>query len=324
MKIAPSHLLLLCFIVPQLLQAQTIEKYYDFEWKPVAEKMARFRTVINKTDSGYVRKDYFIRENRLQMSGKYADKDCEIPDGYFRSYYYNGQIESVGKYIDGKKEGLWLRYYINGKKSDSAVYRAGKLSGIGLSWHNNSLLSDSVSMNDDGSGFEAAWFDNGSPSYTGSYITGNEKDGKWIYYHKNGLPSLSQTYSQGFLVDKKYFDEKGKPQAKVKVENRDAEFVGGKDAWLSYLDRRIYFPQDYELVNTDSAIVVISFTVDENGDMAETFVHTPFHPVFDRIAEKAVRTSPRWRPAIDHNRRVKFKGYHSVNFYEIDPNAVTQ
>ena len=39
------------------------------------------------------------------------------PDQYesVTEYYENGQLQSEGKYKDGKKEGLWKIYYENGQ-----------------------------------------------------------------------------------------------------------------------------------------------------------------------------------------------------------------
>ena len=60
------------------LSGQTIEKYYDYKWNECEADEARFYCQIIKTDSGYVRKDYFIHEKKFQMVGKYKDKETKM------------------------------------------------------------------------------------------------------------------------------------------------------------------------------------------------------------------------------------------------------
>ena len=77
-------------------------------------------------------------------------------------------------------------------------------------------------------------------------------------------------------------------------------------AWGAYLEKKLFFPARYELVNSDKAVVVISATIDEDGKIQDAYIKTPFYPDFDKIALDAVRNSPRWRPARNHNRNVRY------------------
>lgn len=62
--------LLLLFLSIHLLPfAQKIEKFYDWTWKETDIGHARFIATIEKTDSGYARNDYYLREKTLQMRG---------------------------------------------------------------------------------------------------------------------------------------------------------------------------------------------------------------------------------------------------------------
>lgn len=62
---------------------QKMEKFYNYRWQACEPIMARFYSQVLKTDSGYVRDDYFIKENSLQMAGKYDDTDCKVENGRF-------------------------------------------------------------------------------------------------------------------------------------------------------------------------------------------------------------------------------------------------
>ena len=294
--------------------AQTVEKFYGWQWEPCEANEARFYTTITKTDSGYNRNDYFIHERSLQMSGKYNDLDCKIANGYFRYFHSNRKLESEGNYVNGKKSGLWLSYHNNGMMSDSTVYSFGKMIGTSLSWHPDGSISDSTIENEDGSGILVSWFENGSPSIAGFYSTGRKQDGKWKYFHSNGTISSIEVFNTGKLVDKTYYDEQGKKQTDTTNKDRDAIFPGGNSAWHDYILKKLYFPDQYKIVNADKAVVVVSFAVNEEGKVVDVFVSTPFYPEFDRIAEAVISHSSKWKPAIKHNRKVKFWMRQPVTF----------
>jgi antitoxin component YwqK of YwqJK toxin-antitoxin module len=296
------------------LSSQTVEKFFDFQWKPCDVNEARFYSIITSTDSGYIRNDYFIHEKSLQMSGKYNDLDCNVANGYFRYFHSNGILESEGSFVHGKKNGLWLSFHNNGLMSDSAVYNLDNVTGTRLSWHTNGYISDSTTQNEDGSGVQASWFENGSPSIAGLYSAGRKQHGKWKYYHKNGAISSIEIFKEGKLINKTYFDEEGKSQRDTTTKDRDPVFPGGNSAWNDYILKKIYFPDQYKIVNGDKAVVVISFAINEDGKVVDVFVNTPFYPKFDKIAESAISHSPKWKPAIKHNRKVKFLVMQAVTF----------
>jgi antitoxin component YwqK of YwqJK toxin-antitoxin module len=297
---------------------QDIEKYYDYNWRKCEPNRARFYSAVYKTDSGYVRKDYYIREKSLQMLGKYEDVDLKIANGYFRFYHTDNALSSFGQYVNGKKEGLWLRYYADGMHSDSTVYVHGEITGTSLSWHPNGQLMDSVTILEDGSGVELAWFDNGKLSSTGRLINTSKPDGTWKYYHRNGKVSSIESYSNGSLLNKAYFDEMGTESADTTNKDSRPVFPGGIDSWKEYLLDNVHFPQGEKLVNGDKAVVIINFSVDEEGKVGDVSVGAAFHPKFDEIARKVILNSPNWRPALNHNRKVKQWMRQPVAFAETE------
>jgi antitoxin component YwqK of YwqJK toxin-antitoxin module len=305
--------ILLIFIFSNA-HSQTIQKFFDYKGEPCRAEEARFYSLIAETDSGYVRRDYFIREKSLQMFGKFSDMDCEIENGYFTYFHSNGKLSAQGKFVNGRKEGLWLNFHSNGMMKDSAVYKAGKVLGTSLSWHANGFISDSSVMNEDRSGVEVSWFDNGVPSSAGKYAEGKRKQGKWVFYHKSGAISSIEVYDEGILDDKTYYDETGQIQADNKDRGREAEFKGDPNGWQRYLYRSVYFPKEYKLVNTDKVVVVIEFVINEEGKVEDAVVSNPFSPEFDNIALNAILQSPKWKPAINHNRNVKQQLKQYVSF----------
>ena len=293
--------------------AQKIEKYYNYRGKDTTPANARFYGVIEKTDSGWHRRDYFIHEKLLQMKGTFEDSACKKPNGEFRYFHSNGNLSRSGRYIHGKRDGLWVSYHYNGMMSDSTAYSNGHKTGVSCEWYENGYTSDSSVWNADGSGVEAGWFNNGTPSYAGSYGPREKKQGKWMYYHRNGKPSATELYNDGVLIDKQYFDEQGNVTDTVNKDRR-ASYPGGQKSWQKYLGNQLYFPKEYNLVNGDKAIVVVEAIIDEEGNVTNVAVVMPFHPAFDKIAVDVVRKSRQWEPAIQHNRKVQYKIKQPVFF----------
>jgi antitoxin component YwqK of YwqJK toxin-antitoxin module len=306
-------LFLLAIIFSLETFAQRIEKYYDYRWRDTTPENARFYATIEKTDSGWNRHDYFILEKSLQMKGTYEDSACKKQNGEFHYFHSNGSLWQAGRYIHGKKDGLWVSYHFNGMMSDSTTYSNGHRIGVSCGWYENGYPSDSSAWNADGSGVEVGWFDNGIPSYAGNYGPREKKQGKWMYYHRNGKPSAIELYKEGVLIDKQYLDEQGNVTDTVNKDRR-ASYPGGLKSWQKYLGNQLYFPTNYKLVNGDKAIVVIDAIIDEEGNVTNVTVGTPFHPAFDKIAVDVIRKSRQWEPAIQHNRKVQSKIKQPVFF----------
>lgn len=312
-----KRLLFLLSFLSSICYGQKIEKYYNYQWRETEASKARFYGLIEKTDSGWHRRDYFLRENRLQMDGLYEDDSCKYANGSFKYYHANGFFSGGGKFLHGKRQGLWVHYYDNGMMEDSGYYENGKAMGIHLSLHRNGYPADSTSWQPDGSGVIVAWFDNGVPAYAGRYLAG-KRNGPWQFFHKNGNLSAKEIYANGQLRDKQYFDEAGNAITDTTNHDREADFPGGMQAWSKYLSKKLYFPEQYKLVNTDQVVVVVDFTIDENGKVKDIAAAVPFHPAFDKIALDAVRRSPDWTPAIQQNRKVSFRQRQAITFAQQD------
>lgn len=308
--------LLSLFFFCALHAAAQERKYYDWEWKPCEQSLARFISLTERTDSGWLRKDFFTATKKLQMRGLYKDSACKIRNGWFRYYYANEQVSSFGRYVNGKKDGLWLRWHFNGMMYDSVVYISGEPSTI-MAWHSNGYMADSSVYNEDGNAVHLYWFDNGGLSHSGQSYRG-KKEGEWRYFHKNGKPAAVEIYKQDLLAGGKYYDETGKLLADATNKNRDAEFKGGRKKWKSYLANNLDFLDGVKLVNTFFVTVVVAMTIDEEGNVTDAYIDVPVSPAFDRQALKILQRSPAWVPAVDHNRNVKYAYRQPITFGLVD------
>ena len=302
----PLLLAMLCSLAIPPAHCQKIEKYYDYQWHQTDAQHARFYSLIERTDSGWHRRDYYLHSLTLRMEGLYEDSACKIPSGWFRYFHPTRYIESMGAYRNGKKQGLWLQYYGDGALFDSTVFESGSPIGVRVSWYRSGYMCDSGNYNPDGSGVHIVWFDNGQPSYAGRYGPGFKKYGKWQYFYREGGLSDEEVYDlQGKLLRKSYFDEKGRPQTDTANDDREAAFPGGLKAWANYLSRALYFPDQYKFMNGDEATVVVKAAITEDGRVMDAEVEVPFYPALDKIALDVLKRSPNWIPAMNHHRKVK-------------------
>jgi TonB family protein len=297
-------LLSLCIIASLHTQAQVKTEYYDWQWKPCDISLARFYAVIKKTDSGWYRNDFYMATQKLQMAGLYQDAGTKKENGWFSYFYPNENLSSAGRYVNGKKQGLWLLYHYNGMMSDSSFYEDGNLRGTSISWYNNAYIADSANYTSDGKAVYVSWFDDGTPSSAGR-LGNDKKEGAWQYFHKNGNNAALEKYRQDELLSRIYYDENGTQLADTSNKDRDAQFKGGEKKWRDYLFGSLQFPADVKLVNTDVITVVVNATIDEEGKISDVYVSVPFNPKFDDEALRAMKRSPKWLPAIRQNRRVK-------------------
>lgn len=309
-------LLLHILLIPAIAFSQQSETFYDFNWKPCEPSKARFYSTVQKTDSGWLREDYFLSNRRLQMKNLYADAECNIANGTGLYYYANGQLQSAGRRVKGKREGVCVSYHSNGMMSDSGYYQNDKPLGNYYRWHRNGFPADSLAWINDSTQVQYSWFDDGAPS-AGGFVQKNELHGRWKYYHHNGQVSGELLYEKGKVVEEKYYQEDGTPLADPKKAFGDAHFKnGGNKGWVKYMEKSVYWPQGVVLTNTEFVTIGISYTINEEGKPVDVEVYTPFNSLFDDIAVKIIRNSPAWVPAVLYNRKVKQHFRQPVTFVQ--------
>ncbi len=88
----------------------------------------------------------------------------------------------------------------------------------------------------------------------------------------------------------------------TKVEN-EAEFPGGKPAWIKYIVTKIQANQD-TLTEKDFGTCVVKFIVDKDGSITNVEATTMKDTKLGMIAVNAIKTGPKWIPATQNNRTV--------------------
>ena len=88
--------------------------------------------------------------------------DSLMSDGPFIKRYPAGNIEVMGNFLNGKREGMWAYFYPNGKQWSECYYKEGIKEGP-----------------------VTTAFENGQKRYEGFYVSGKEQ-GKWKFWDEKG------------------------------------------------------------------------------------------------------------------------------------------
>ena len=90
----------------------------------------------------------------------------------------------------------------------------------------------------------------------------------------------------------------------IKVE-KEAEFKGGSQAWLKFLNRN-FNPPDAATDNNARRVAIIEFLVDTLGNVSEVKIIEDTGGGFGKEAARVIKkSSGQWEPAIQAGRRVK-------------------
>jgi antitoxin component YwqK of YwqJK toxin-antitoxin module len=304
-------LLLVCYYT---VVAQETISYRDWLGRLCPKNKASMIYVLNKTDSGWCRKQYHLPDLQLGSIYNFKDSTCTITHGSFQQYYSNGALHTSGSNSNGMPSGIWMSYYRSGAQMYYADYSGTFYRGPLLSWYANGVLSDSIALDpSDSSTVSVGWFINGNISYAGRNIKGRMQ-GKWKFYHITGHLSAEEWYKDGKLLNKKYYDEDGVPEKDTTSKDRDAFFKKAGNSWADYIERKIYLPTEYKVGKENSLSVKVYCTLNEEGQIDEAYTVLPVLPELDKILLDTLKRSPNWQPAIRQNRRVRYSFYEDLTF----------
>lgn len=86
----------------------------------------------------------------------------------------------------------------------------------------------------------------------------------------------------------------------------EAEFPGGKAAFLKYIGERIKYPSPARRMAVEGKVFV-SFIVDKDGSLIEVKVEKGIGAGCDEEAVRVIQSAPRWKPARQRGKAVKQK-----------------
>lgn len=104
-----------------------------------------------------------------------------------------------GKYIDGKKEGVWKDYYYNGKCRNQITFKKDKATGFITIYHETGdTLECGTWQKDHWIGIYRSYYPNGKLKYEFLFDKNGKRTGQQKYYYENGNLLLVGNFKKGF------------------------------------------------------------------------------------------------------------------------------
>lgn len=275
------------FICIIQVNAQVHKRYIDGNYKFIKDK--------DSTKSyGYVLYEKFEQDStvvwsavrydkyhNLLFKGFYLDEELTILHG--KVVYYQTVIEqkSIGEhavsidtvmkvkitgfYDNGIKEGIWTTYYANGVKESSANYENNYRNGLYESFDDHGIIYS-----------------------RGNYLD-QVKEGDWYFYNADSTIHTRKVYKYDRLIDTKEYGNEGLKYAAYPRYNF-------KYHLSKYLKNK--------RIPTVMGGAVISFTIDENGNIIKPKLLTGVNAEFDKALIDAISNSPKWEPAYQKKKTI--------------------
>jgi TonB family protein len=189
----------------------------------------------------------------------------------FSDYYINGTKQMEGYSLSATEEILTGKciYYDNGIKSEEGTYDNHVRNGEWIRY--------------------VPYIDNEIVWYKETYVSGVRK-GEFTSYYENGKVKSKEVYTDTGATGKR-FNEKGDEIEFIPF------FIMPKfnGDFYSYLSKNIHYP-DYCIKKNIEGKVLISFLINENGDVFNARVIKSIHPLLDDEALRLITTMPKWIP----------------------------
>jgi TonB family protein len=297
--------LFLIFILSFLLfegvsaqKANTLVYYLKNSGKFVSTKdSADFILAILPPDSVVDKKLYIIKEfypnGKLGLIGN--SKTNTVTNLKFQgvqiTYFPNGHKSSVKNFENGRLLGDVKEFYPSGKLYNIRNYTKTDNDRIELKLNScNDSTGKQLAIN--GNGNWIKWNDSFDQIIEEGQIENGLEEGEWrskktdssvlVYIYKGGQPvGGANDYKSGI---RNYFRLEIQP-----------EFPGGLSAFTNFLTRNIRYP-DAARVNHIQGRVIVSFVVDNAGNLTDIKIVRGIGSGCDEEAARVMRLSPPWKP----------------------------
>ena len=144
----------------------------------------------------------YIRSNpnEICLDENGGEFDLSI-SGELMTYHQNKSVKEIIPLENGVIYGILRSYFENGQLKDETHYLKGEQTGIKTEFfeNGNKKFSITISQNPKGK-LHSHYYENGNLKSTETYISKNDRDGKWIRYYSNG-----QMQSEAEFINKEFY-----------------------------------------------------------------------------------------------------------------------
>ncbi len=130
-----------------------------------------------------------------KKTGKWVFKGKDHP----RSGYASNTKVEEGRFINGRKEGIWIKYHKDGRTLRlKGHYTNNRPSGFYIRYHKNAKTRVEANfIQDKYKGAFNRYYSNGKLAYSGNYNNNGEESGLIQFYFKNGNLQMEYTAKNG-------------------------------------------------------------------------------------------------------------------------------
>jgi TonB family protein len=191
-------------------------------------------------------------------------------------HWLSGKTQMTGSYSDDSfhiKEGEFAWYDTTGIANHRCTYVHNKLNGT-----------------------DTYYYPDGRTRMTG-INKDDSSEGNWVGYYPSGRISGKALFKKGQQVSATFYHEDGSPDNTVKVFMREAEFPGGVNQWLRFLNKNLRYP-DSAVVYEIQGTVIVDFAVSKEGKAGNFRVSQSVNQYLDAEALRVMKMMPEWIPSI--------------------------
>lgn len=297
-----------------MANGDTAEYFTNYKFNKCKKADACYYRKVYKEGILYFVKDYYLDSSSLQMSGAFSDDSFKVQEGFFYWYHPNKHLQSKGRFVHGKKMGLWKSYSEDDRLIDSTYY-LNDIPYISASqWDlaSNLVFTGNYDKEGKGSGVEIGYYPDGKIASHGKRSAGYMRDSIWTFYHPNSKIASQVTFSNNVAVKKECFDENGNPQKECDSSNLKQL----KDGWIKHVMSTLRYPEDAR-ENGNQGLVEIQFEIDFNGNVQSVRPYISSQRInysCIKEAERVIHSLPNRGPVKIYNRPVRYFANQPITF----------
>jgi TonB family protein len=293
----------------------TLYSYLDWKWKPITSGTPSYGRILWPEDGKWQCIDYFYTSRQVQMRGCYLEKECKIRDGVFTWYHSNGMMEDSCFYIKGKKQGIQQTWDFEGNQTSFQKWRDGLPVDTAIWFGNGGNINAFQITDSNGNGMYKQYLKDGKSIKINGVKVAGKRNGKWLFNDDNGIKAMEIIYDADSAIVTQCFNEKGEPEpaSKTCIYEKSAQYKGGIEGWKKFLEKNLNYPSK-AVKKEIQGVVRVEFNIDKEGNVSD--VHSLNNPgeMLVEEAERIIRQSGKWEPAIQYNRRVIYRHIQSITF----------
>lgn len=250
-----------------------------FSWRNIEcfymEAFNKTGDIKHENKQGQLDRQYFsFIDGKMRLKGEYVNGEIE---GWFFSFYSNGQIKQRGLYKNNILQGIESEYFEDGKLELQRTYKEGLEDGVYFVYYENGKLKrKGQRKNDKLEGTQYGYHESGKIWYINNYLHG-KRYGDETFYYKNGKIEAYHAYDitgEKFYIER-YSDKDSLQLRAGHVFSAQIYSITGKgDSTIILKNKHAYSDiKDLYITTADSPPLDMGYNIAVNGKPMTLTLH---------------------------------------------------